>query len=184
MATLTTTLTMVRALIGDDGATQTYTDAQLRTMVSVGLLRLGTRLGFTYEVSGSDYSPSDPNGRDTDLIVLQTCCLLGKRKTNELSQTAVTINTDGHEIGTGSAASAMEKVAQDFCEMLEEAISQYLSNPNVEVESVVSECAEIIWAGNSNNYEDVTFNGDESDTLYSPGRGDSRSKSKLDRTGR
>jgi hypothetical protein len=77
----------IRVDIGDDGATPTYSDAQIIALLQKAARRLNREFSLTgadaIAVDGAGaLTTSDPNERLHDLLLLQTECLMAKRDFN------------------------------------------------------------------------------------------------------
>ena len=177
MATSQDIRSEVRALIGDDDVdNETFSDSQLNNIMSAALRRLRNRVGMTITLSSGSFS-TDPNDSQSDLIILQTACLISQRQFRDAVGKGVRVQQDENMIDTAAGLSGYAQSVggeYSFCAILEDAISVYKETGLVDISSATSEYASNIWAGTQKLYEDVDYDGQGSDRLWNDGKGRGR----------
>jgi len=172
---ITNMIRFIRMDIGDDGSTQTYTDAQFMTMVQKSTFRVDADLAFGLSVpqsggfiefeqavSGSTFLASGvfikPTGAATsgvpaplfNLILLKTECLLAKRSQFDAAGKAIRVRDGDTEIDTSVGFGGLKDLTEGKggpCAAYELALAAYLKWLQDQVGGDITDYAAIVWKG-------------------------------------
>jgi hypothetical protein len=144
-------ITSVRIDIGDDGDTQTYTDAKLLQFVSKATIMLNARLDNTsesgvFQFNGTTFERA-LTYREKNLYILQIECLLNKREYRTSAAQGMRFRDGDTEVDTVGRLPAFDKFVSgpgSACDLLEIAIKDY----NNEIGNATPAEYGIIWRGN------------------------------------
>ena len=134
----------------------------------MALKRLNRILGWSFSIVDDEISPV-PNDGESDLILLQTECLIATRERNTAIRKGVNVKQDDSSIDTTGNLSAFNQAVGGeggICTLLKEALVEYETSG---ANGVAALYGEIIWRGNSDKYNDADFNGQGNERLFRPG---------------
>lgn len=128
----------IRLDIGDDGATPRYTDTQLANFVAKAARRVNRTLSLlntdaiSVDSSGNITQPESPTDEITDILLLQTECLIYSREVSSATTQngAGALVRDGEQLvdtrGQANLITSLKDADSNPCEQLQRAITQYL----------------------------------------------------------
>ena len=172
---ITNMIRFIRMDIGDDGSTQTYTDAQLMTMVAKATTRVDSDIGlglpvptsggyisFVQATSGSTFLASGtfnlPSGAETNglpdtlfnLVTLKSECLIAKRAHFDAAGKAIRVRDGDTEIDTSVGFGGLRDLTSGAggpCAEYEKMLANYLKYLQDVLGNDVTNYAAIIWKG-------------------------------------
>ena len=172
---ITNMIRFIRMDIGDDGATQTYSDAQLMTMVQKATMRVDASIAnclnskggtstsggfvqFEQATSGSTFLASGtfvlPSGGLTDplfnLIMLKAECMLAKRAHFDAAGKGIRVRDGDTEIDTSVSFGGLASLVNDKggpCAEFDNMLAGYCDYVHRATEGDVTKYGTIIWAG-------------------------------------
>jgi len=148
--------------------TTELTDAELNVIVQKSVDRInfklqlqGTSEELTFDTNTGQICPA-PNGTIRAFVVMQSECLIVKRRMGDAVSKGIRVRDGESEIDTTAGFKGHKDIISTVCGQLDACIAQYLKDKALGVfgETGAAQHGDLIWAGNSRIFEDADFDGD------------------------
>lgn len=157
-------ITAVRADLGDDGSTLTYTNAQLIEIIKKSIRDINMLIGtaFYYYPTPSGIAPL-PTEAQGSLIIAYSECLIARRAQKAAVRKGIRVRSGEESIDTTAAFGGYSQMVKDDCDRFNKLFAKYMDTA---AGGGAAEHGDLYWHGNQRIYEDEDHDGQESHTRW------------------